>query len=119
MLDYHGYMHVHAFTRTRARSLLPIRTHAHALTQTNTHRPISNAYCFSSAKIFRDRSLFLLYTYIAFFCPDSQKLFLHHWHINMAAWPMTDMLLIVKIVRMFRTAAVRIIASAVNMALAL
>jgi hypothetical protein len=46
---------------TRPRSRVPKCTHA----RSRTHRPVRNTYCFSTAKMIRERTSVLGYTYIA------------------------------------------------------
>jgi hypothetical protein len=57
VLDYQDYMHLCACTRPRA--LEPTSMHA------RTHIPITNTYCFSTAKMIRERASVLRYRYIA------------------------------------------------------
>ena len=62
-LDWHAYMHLYPCSRPR----VPVPTCTHARTRMHacTHRPINNTYCFSMAKIIREPSSLLRYTYIA------------------------------------------------------
>ena len=58
-----GIARLHALTRMHT----PTRpgTHMHA----RTHRPVGNNYCFSTAKMNRERATILRYTYIVFLVP--------------------------------------------------
>jgi hypothetical protein len=57
MLDKKGYMHARTCTRLRGR--------AQARRRARTHAQICNMYCFSTAKMTRERASVLRYTYIA------------------------------------------------------
>ena len=58
-----GLGRLHALTRMHT----PTRpdTYMHAHTHACTPRPISNTYCFSTAKIIRERASLLSYSYVA------------------------------------------------------